>query len=374
MSRLLVADDEPGLLDFYCEALSQAGYEVTACSNGREALAALKDGSYDGVLSDIRMPDMDGIALLREVRERDLDMPVILLTGTPTLETALEAIERGALQYLLKPVGLETLLEAANRAVKIGALARLKREALQAMGGRSVVGDRATLEASFGRALEGLWLASQPIVKASDRSLYAHEVLMRTSEVLFHGPGAVLDAAERLDRLHDLGRGIRDRAASLLQAGVMPAEVFVNLHPRDLTDPALFDPKAPLAPFARRVVLEITERASLDGTPDLTERIRDLRDLGYRLALDDLGAGHAGLTSFAALTPEIVKLDMGLIRGVDKDPLKRKLIASMASLCRDLGILVVAEGVETEEERDAVVAAGCDLLQGYLFGVPRRAG
>jgi EAL domain-containing protein (putative c-di-GMP-specific phosphodiesterase class I)/BarA-like signal transduction histidine kinase len=374
MSRLLVADDEPGLLDFFSEALTQAGHEVTACSNGRQALAALNAGHYDAVLSDIRMPDMDGIGLLREVRERDLDMPVILLTGTPTLETALEAIDRGALQYLLKPVGLSTLVEAANRAVKIGALARLKREALQAQGGRSVVGDRASLEASFSRALDGLWLASQPIVRASDRSVFAHEVLMRTSEVMFKGPGAVLDAAESLDRLHDLGRGVRNRAAALLEAGVMPAEVFVNLHPRDLGDPSLYDPKAPLARFAKRVVLEITERTSLEGTHDLAQRIRDLRDLGYRLALDDLGAGHAGLTSFAALTPEIVKLDMGLIRGVDKDPMKRKLITSMASLCRDLGILVVAEGIETEEERDTVVAAGCDLLQGYLFGVPRRAG
>jgi EAL domain-containing protein (putative c-di-GMP-specific phosphodiesterase class I) len=373
MPRLLVADDEPGLLELFTEALTAAGYEVTACRNGRQALAALKSGQYDAVLSDIRMPDMDGIALLGAVRETDLDLPVVLLTGTPTLETALEAIDRGALQYLLKPVSLDKLIESAARAVKLGALGRLKREALLALGEAASLGDRASLEASFGRALSGLWLASQPIVRAQDYTLYSHEVLMRTSETVFKGPGALLDAAERLDRLHDLGRGVRDRAAALMASGALNADVFVNLHPHDLNDPTLYDKGSPLATFAPRVVLEITERVSLDGIPELTKRVGDLRGLGYRLALDDLGAGHAGLTSFAVLTPEIVKLDMGLVRGVDKDPVRRKLVASMAALCRDLGILVVAEGVETEDERDTVVAAGCDLLQGYLFGVPRRA-
>lgn len=150
--------------------------------------------------------------------------------------------------------------------------------------------------------------------------------------------------------------------------------VFVNLHALELADEALLDPRAPLSRFASRVVLEITERASLDGIPDSAERIAALRRLGYRIALDDLGAGHAGLNSFAALSPEIVKLDMALVRGLDRDSLKRQIVSSMATLCRELGIVVVAEGIETEGKRDAATQAGCDLLQGYLFGRPARLG
>ena len=94
--------------------------------------------------------------------------------------------------------------------------------------------------------------------------------------------------------------------------------------------------------------------------------------MGFRIAIDDLGAGYAGLTSFATLEPEFVKLDMSLVRDVDKNPTKKKLVRSMTSLCRDLGMLVVAEGVETLAERDVLVEAGCDLLQGYLLAKPGK--
>jgi EAL domain-containing protein (putative c-di-GMP-specific phosphodiesterase class I) len=98
-----------------------------------------------------------------------------------------------------------------------------------------------------------------------------------------------------------------------------------------------------------------------------------LRRLGYRLAVDDLGAGYAGLTSFAALNPHVVKLDMSLVRGADHEPVKQRVIASMTSLCKEFGIMVVAEGIETTAERDTVIALGCDLVQGFLLGRPLEA-
>jgi EAL domain-containing protein (putative c-di-GMP-specific phosphodiesterase class I) len=97
-----------------------------------------------------------------------------------------------------------------------------------------------------------------------------------------------------------------------------------------------------------------------------------LRGLGYRIAIDDLGAGYAGLTSFAQLEPEVVKVDMSLVRGIDSSPVKQKLVRSIIALCTELGIQLVAEGIETPAERDAVVALGGDLCQGYLFAKPGR--
>ena len=148
--------------------------------------------------------------------------------------------------------------------------------------------------------------------------------------------------------------------------------VFVNLQPRDLDDDALYDAAAPLSAEAPRVVLEITERESLSSTPQVRERVTTLRKLGYRIAIDDLGAGYAGLTSFALLEPDIVKLDMALVRGVDHEPVKRRLIASFTTLCKEMGVLVVAEGIETAPERDAIIDLGCDLLQGFFIGRPQR--
>jgi EAL domain-containing protein (putative c-di-GMP-specific phosphodiesterase class I) len=124
--------------------------------------------------------------------------------------------------------------------------------------------------------------------------------------------------------------------------------------------------------MASTVVLEITERAALDDISDLRTRVARLRTMGFRLAVDDLGAGYAGLTTFATLEPEVVKLDMSLVRDVDKNPVKRRVIDKMTALSHELNMLVVAEGVETVAERDVLRAVGCDLLQGYLIARPGR--
>jgi EAL domain-containing protein (putative c-di-GMP-specific phosphodiesterase class I) len=340
--RILIVDDEPTLREVAREFLAGMGYVVSACANGREALEALQRNTFDAVLSDVRMPDMDGLGLLRAVRAQDLDVPVLLWTGSPSVETAAEAVEHGALQYLVKPVPTEKLLEATSRAVKLGALARLKRQALLATGFDQLVGDRAGLEAAFARAIWGVFIAYQPIVRAGDGSLYAHEALLRTTEPVFPNPGALLSAAERLGRLSELGRAIRASIATLFSEGRADGLVFVNLHPADLADEGIFDRSEPLSRFAPRVVLEITERARLDGVPDVSDRVRELRG------------------------------DMALVRDLDRDTVKQKLVGSIAALCRDLGIHVVAEGIETPGEREASERAGCELLQGFLLGRPTR--
>jgi len=367
---VLLVDDEPALLELYAAFLDAAGYAVRMASNGREAMTALSQERFDAVLSDIVMPQMDGTMLLRAVREGDLDVPVLLMTANPRLESALQAVEYGALQYLVKPVSEAALRAAVGKAVRLHRIAKLKREFLERIdAGDMLLGDRAGLEAHFERALRTLWMAYQPIVRAEDGRLHGHEALLRTAEPYFPNPGPLLEAAGRLRRLPDLGRAVRGSVASFVDGGV-GGTVFVNLHVRDLLDEQLFSCEAPLSRHARKVVLEITERAALDEVEDATGRVSRLRELGFKIALDDLGAGYAGLTSFANLAPDVVKLDMALVRGCDADPLRRRLIGSLAALCRDLGILVVAEGVETEAERETVAAAGCDLMQGFFVGVP----
>jgi len=170
--------------------------------------------------------------------------------------------------------------------------------------------------------------------------------------------------------MRDLGRAIRLAATEPAHRMPEGAMLFVNLHTQDLLDENLFDPEMPIARMANRVVLEITERSSLHAIRDVQARIARLRAMGFRIAVDDLGAGYAGLTSFAQLEPEVVKLDMSLVRGVHAQPTKQTLVRTMITMCRELGMQVVAEGIETPDERDAIVEAGCDLLQGYLFARP----
>jgi EAL domain-containing protein (putative c-di-GMP-specific phosphodiesterase class I) len=223
---------------------------------------------------------------------------------------------------------------------------------------------------AFARAERSLWLAYQPIVRCHDRQVIAHEALVRSEEPRLGDPLSLFEAAGRKGRRAQLGRRIRRVVAGELFR--VPGDLFVNLAAEDLLDPELFDSSGPLAPFAGRVVLEITEQSPLDGIPNLSGRLTRLRELGFRVAVDDLGAGHSGHMNLAILEPEVVKIDAGLVRQIDRDPERRDVIRQILKLCRKLHAVVVAEGVETEAERDVLVALGVDALQGYLLARPSR--
>jgi EAL domain-containing protein (putative c-di-GMP-specific phosphodiesterase class I) len=283
------------------------------------------------------------------------------------------AVEYGAVNYLIKPVVASTVLDAVEKALRMRRFAQLRRKAWEVVHATHAAdADRSALEAGFDRALASLWIAFQPIVSARTGAVLGYEALMRSNEPSLPHPGAVLDAASRLGTLPALGRTVRSRAAQSFAGAPDGSLLFVNLHTSDLLDPTLSAADSPLAAIADRVVLEITERESLDQVGDARGRIATLREMGFRIAIDDLGAGYAGLSSFATLEPEIVKLDMTLIRDVDKARTKRRLVRSMVEVAQDLGMLVVAEGVETAAERNVLVELGCDLLQGFLFARPGK--
>jgi EAL domain-containing protein (putative c-di-GMP-specific phosphodiesterase class I) len=370
---VLLVDDEQSIARAYARTLGAAGFAVEVAFDGKEAAAAARERSFDVIVSDIAMPEMNGLELLRAVREHDLDVPFVLMTGGPAIDSAVRAVEYGALRYLIKPISAAELEEVVARAVRLHQMARIKREALEMlrMDGKHL-GDRAGLEVRFASALKSLWIAYQPIVSWSKRSTFAHEALVRNEEPTLRSPPDLFEAAERLGRLEDLGRTVRDRIAETLDVNPVDGLLFVNLHAMELADDRLLSADAPLSRHAGRVVLEVTERAPLEQIRDATSRVAQLRALGYRIAVDDLGAGYAGLTSFAHLEPDVVKVDMSLIRGIDSSPMKQKLLGSIVGLCRDLGIEIIAEGIETPAERDALVRVGGDLCQGYLFARPEK--
>ncbi|HTQ02542.1 MAG TPA: EAL domain-containing protein [Polyangiaceae bacterium] len=363
-----MVDDDQSVLATLERVLHGSG-NVTACDNGHDAVNRVREGGVDVVVCDVAMPGMSGLELLREVRAHDADLPVILLTGHASIESAAEAIEYGVFRYLTKPFAADAIRKTVQHAAQLYRLARVKREALNwaGVGGAS---DRMGLAVSFKRALERLSVHFQPVVSVSNRTVIAHEALMRSAEPTLPGPMQILDAAERLGAVFDLGRVVRRWAGQLFQGATRDSLLFLNIHPQELLDPELLEPGSALDTIADRVVFEVTERASLHKIQDIHERVALLRARGFRIAVDDLGAGYAGLTSFAVLEPDVVKLDMSLTRNVSASPLKQRVIESMTSLCRGMGMMIVAEGVETTAERDALLELGCDLQQGYLFAKP----
>lgn len=367
----LILDDDPGVLHVVDRVLRDAGMKTITTSSASEALRVLAESPADVVVSDISMPGMTGVEFLEHLRRTGSEVPVIFVTGLPELSTAIRAVELGAFRYLTKPFDHEELATTAARAANFGRMAALKKRASELLEPRILEQDPQTLRRSFDSACERLWMAAQPIV-ATDamRTLYGYEYLLRSDDVVLRTPGHLLAAAEQLDAVPQLSQLVY-----ALVAAAAPEEdcaLFVNVHPADLRHKTLYDRRAPLTRIAERVVLEITERGNLEQVPDLRGRISALRDLGFRVAVDDLGAGYAGLNSLVSLHPDVVKLDMTLVRDIDSSVMKRALVGSMARVCQDLGILIVAEGIETEAELETIQELGCDLVQGYLIGKPQR--
>ena len=374
--HVLLVEDEALCRESWRRALEKKGYRVSQAEDAERAIEQVTLQSFDAIVSDIHLPGIDGLSLMAQVRLRDLDVPIILVTADASLSSAIKAVEYGALRYLPKPIALAKLNQIVGEAVLTGRLARKKRHALYLVSqgapgpaglpGEELANHNAKLDWAMGR----IWMDYQPIVSFKHRAIYGFEALVRNDATPFERPEQLLDLAERCDRLYDLGRAIRQRIAATLDQAPADTAIFVNLHPQDLLDESLYRPENPLSTHAHRIVLEITERAALSNIGDIKSRVELLRKLGYRIAIDDLGSGYSDLTLFASLEPDVVKLDMALVRDVDSSLTKQKLIGALISLARELGVEVVSEGVETALERDMLVDLTCDLLQGYFFARP----
>jgi len=377
LGRVLVVDDDSMIRRICTRVLEGEGWNVTVAEHGRAAADAVRAAQtpFDCVLSDINMPELDGFGLVKALRAHDDDLPVLLMTGDPTLDGAVRALDYGAVSYITKPfASTEALASAVARAARRHGVTRMRRRAesyQRALYGGTPEVLVEGIETRFSRALEKAWMAFQPIVDIKEKRVFAYEALLRTDEESLRRTDIFIATAERLDQVHALGRTVRRAVAKAADAVPGDALLFVNVHGLELNDEELFAADAGLGPLAGRVVLEITERTGIDPAAGPT-RVAMLRKLGYRIAVDDLGAGYAALGALASLEPEVVKLDMSLVRDIDRHPVKQRVVAAIASLCRELGGRVVAEGVETPAELETIKRSGIDLIQGYLIAKPQR--
>lgn len=373
---VLLVDDDASVRRTHAKILSRAGFNVETSTGGGTALRWLETGNKPGaIVTDLHMPGLDGIGFLKAIRRIDLDVPVIVITGYPSIESAMRTLEYGGFRYLTKPASASELVATVRDALALHCLALAKRRALELYESeRWQLGDLASLESAFDDTLEQLWMAYQPIVRPSRREVVGYEALVRSSNPRLSMPGPLLNAAERLGRVRELGQRIRSHVVAAVTAAPSEALIFVNLHAADLNDDALFDRTSGFSACSRRIVLEVTERSSLARVKDVTARAQHLRQLGFKLAIDDLGAGYAGLSSFTQLDPDIAKLDMSLIRDIHGSSQKQSIVKSIIDVCqRDLGISVVTEGVETKSEQATLAALGAEAQQGFLFGTPRES-
>lgn len=219
-------------------------------------------------------------------------------------------------------------------------------------------------------------MAFQPIVRAG--SVFAHEALVR-------GPGgesagSVLGQVNE-ENLYAFDQACRVKAIELaasLSPAAMPT-VSINFFPGAVYKPETCIRKTletadrvgmPL----KNIIFEVTEHERVASREHLLNIFREYRRHGLQTAIDDFGAGYAGLDLLASFQPDIVKLDMAIVSDVGQRPASRAIVRAVVSICRELGILLIAEGIEQAEELAVLQDLGVELFQGYLFAKPRLEG
>jgi EAL domain-containing protein (putative c-di-GMP-specific phosphodiesterase class I) len=229
----------------------------------------------------------------------------------------------------------------------------------------NVAGDR---DAKFFELVkpDDLSAVFQPIVSLDGGRLFAYEALVRCKIPNFTPP-VLFEHAAAARATGRLGRMIREIAVPLCSG----TPLFVNLHPAELEEGWLVRPDDPVFSHDDDIYLEVTESAPMTHFRLCVNVLREVCGrAGVHLVIDDLGAGYSNLNLIADLEPRVVKLDRKLVQDLDKKPRQQKVVAGVVRLCEELHASVVAEGIETRDELQAVCDSGAHYGQGYLLARP----
>ena len=214
--------------------------------------------------------------------------------------------------------------------------------------------------------------AFQPIVDIEERTVFAHEALVRGP--LGEGAHTVLSNVTESNR-YRFDQACRVKAIKGASELGMAVPLSINFLPNAIYRPELcirttLEAARVHAFPVDRIIFEVTEGERVEDGPWFAHILREYKRLGFKTAIDDFGAGYAGLKLLSEFQPDIIKIDMDLIRDVDRNPARQAIVKNVVRLCFDMDIQVIAEGIETPSERDYLRDIGITLMQGYLFAKP----
>lgn len=361
---LLVEDDEL-VARTLARTIRERGYEVVHVSDGPSAIELVTTRRFDMVFSDLHLPGASGVDILNVARAYDPDVPLVLMTAAPTTDTAIEACSLGVLEYLVKPTPTAELVRVLDRA------SATRKQVIAARTTEPSMVAAASpqgMKELFERALASLEISLEPIVDTKTRTLMGHAPRLTSSVESLNRDASIAAAAEHLGRLVELRQLVRKRAVEIFLD--LPKErqgsLFLDIHPSELLDGDLYAPVPPLSSIAENIVLQMRVRGASLPVADLAARASVLRFVGYRLAIADLDVGLACLSQLGELSPEFVKLDHDVVAKLETSASRKRIVAALVAMCRAFDSQVIAEGVSTAEERDALFDTGCDYVQGSL--------
>ena len=216
----------------------------------------------------------------------------------------------------------------------------------------------------------------QPVLDSHGGHVFGYEALVRgPSNSPLHAPLPLIRAAAKAGRLFELDLVCRELAIRRFRELELPGKLFLNVSPLSLMEPT-FKPGETLRLLTevglspRQVIIELTEQQPLEDYAVLKGAVAHYTEAGFQIAIDDLGAGYAGLRLWSELRPAFVKIDHHFIENIGGDAVKREFVRSIHEMATRLGCRVVAEGIETEDDYRTVQELGVKLHQGYHLGRP----
>ena len=377
--RFLVVEDHPFQRWLFCNMLHEMGAKwVFPASDGNAALdiLALPGPPIDVVLSDLDMPGMDGMELIRHMAERDHATSLIVVSGAE--RGIIATVEAMAREYGVSVLGaVEKPLSARKLSALIDGHALRQEEAHAG----------AALHFGADEIRQGLRAGQfetyfQPKVELKTGALRGAEALLR-----WHHPGKGLiqpvhfiETAEISGLIDDLTLFVTRTAAHSCVAWRrtgLDASVAVNLSARCLADVTLAERLAGVLQESglepRYLILEVTESTATADVGRELENLSRLRMRGFGLSIDDYGTGYSSMERLARIPFTELKIDRAFVKQALDQESSRAMVESSLELARKLGIDAVAEGVETREEWELLLSLGCRLAQGYLIAPPMNA-
>ena len=380
--RVLLVDDDEFILDIVEELLGQLGIaRLCRAHDGNEALALIEAAAepLQLLICDLEMWGMDGIECIRHLSERRFQGAILLLSGSDNrmLDTVGNLVREHKLRFLgalAKPIDEAALLGALMKLADAVPIGRGAHGQLQMLSPEEI---RAGLEAG---CVEPFF---QPKVALAGRRVLGAECLLRWRhpERGLVPPLAVIPVAEAHGLIDELTLAVFAKTMEHLREWTRQGhalKVSVNVSMDNLKRFDLPDVLAGIARQAgvdaRQVVLEITESRLMSNLATSLEIITRLRLMGFGLSIDDFGTGYSSMEKLKQMPFTELKVDRAFVFGAAGDSVARAIFESSVRLGHVLGMRVVAEGAETQEDWDLAAAVGCDELQGYVVAKPMPAG
>ena len=376
--RVLIADDEPALRNALASLFAHEDRLVLVGEAGDadQAIELAVERHPDIALIDVNMPAGGGPRAARGIIRVSPETRVIALSAFEDRPTVLEMLRAGAVGYLVKGTAGQDLMGSIAKVFDGGASlsaelidglvhelsSKLRQDEIEQ---QQIAARRGEIDRFLSG--HGVTMVFQPIVDLRTRTTAGMEALARFHALPLRPPNEWFAEAVELE----VGTPLELMAIRADMAGLprMPEDVYlsVNCSARAAMSPDLV---TLLDGYASRMVIEITEHEAIEDYAVLSTTLEELRRRGVRLAIDDAGAGFASLRHTLLLRPDIVKVDISLTRDIDGDRAKRALTSALVSFGEEMGVAIVAEGIETGAELETLLALGVPYGQGFHLAPP----